>query len=136
MARRTGLRTRLSRLELRASRRKPFPTIVTGIYPEEAGPIIGIEGEGKRLKLQPGETLAELQRRAAATLSGRFLRIAYGATRAAPEGASEPSPAPAPKNTPSGPAWPSVGDAGVGRVASREGLERMGALAVPIERLT
>lgn len=135
MARRTGLRTRLARLELRASRRKPFPTIITGIYPEEAGLILGIESEGQRVKLQPGETLAELQRRAVDTLPGRFLRIAYGAARAAPEGVSEPSPAPAPMNAPSCPAWPSVGDAGVGRVASRAELERMGALAVPVERI-
>lgn len=131
MARRTGLRTRLARLELRASRRKPLPTIIMGIYPEEAGPILGIEGDGQRVKLQPGETLAELQRRAAATLPSRFLRIAYGA---APERASEPSPAPAPINAPEGVPWPSVGDAGVGRVANRAELERMGALAVPVER--
>lgn len=134
MPRRTGLRTRLARLELRASRRKPFPTIIMGIYPEEAGPIIGIEGEGKGLKLQPGETLAELQRRAAATLPGRFLRIAYGPARAAPERASAPPPAHDTLNAPSGFVWPSVGDAGVGTIADRAALIRMGAIAAPPER--
>lgn len=130
------LRRRVERAERRRRERKPLPTIIMGIYPEEQpGPILGIEGEGELLRLEAGQSIAELKRIAAATLSGRFLRIAYGAARAAPEGASEPSPALAPTNAPKGVPWPSVGDAGVGAIADRDRLIRMGAIAVPPERI-
>ena len=136
MSRHLGLTTRVKRLEKRLGRRKPLPTIIMGIYPEEqGGPILGIEGEGELLRLKAGQSLAELRRIAAATLPGRFLRIAYGPARTTPEGASEPSPVPGPMNAPSGPAWPSMGDPGVGARATAEQLRRMGALAVPPERI-
>lgn len=125
------LRRRVERVEKRQRERTPLPTIIMGIYAEEQpGPILGIEGNGKLLRVEAGQSLAELKRIAAATLPGRFLRIAYGAAGAAPELAGEPS-APAPINAPV--AAPRAVP-GVGRMASREELIRMGAVPVPPER--
>lgn len=135
MSRHLGLRARVKRVEKRLGRRKPLPTIITGIYPEEQpGPIVSFEGNGgQRAELKPGETLPELQRRALA-LPGRMLRTCYRPVRAARsdetrKGAT--SPALTSEATP----WPSLGDAGVGRVALRDELIRMGAIAIPAERL-
>ena len=130
--RHTGLRTRVKRLEKRLGRRRPLSTIITGIYPEEQpGPIIGIAGDGKRVRLKAGETLRELKARAVAELPGRFLQVLYAAT-AASERASEPSPAPTPADAPEAAPRPVPG---VGRVASRDELIRAGAIPVPPERI-
>ena len=129
----TGLRTRVKRLEKRLGNRKPLPTIVMGIYDNPGAEVIGLEGDnGQRVRLKPGETLAELQRRAVATLPGRFLRIAYAPRAARSDETASPAttPAKAPERAP----WPSVGDAGVGAIADRDRLIRMGAIAVPPER--
>lgn len=135
MSRHLGLRTRVKRAEKRNRHRKPAPTIITGVYGEEQpGPVVGIEGDnGQRLKLKPGETLPELQARALA-LPGRFLRLCYGSARAARNDETAPAATTPTKALETAP-WPAVGDAGVGRVATRDELIRMGVIAVPAERI-
>lgn len=91
------LATRLKRLEKRHRNRRPLPTVIAGIYPEEAGPIVGIEGGGKLIRLEAGETLAGLQARAVRELPARFLAIRYMAPVAAPRPVPAPvAPAPDP----------------------------------------
>lgn len=131
------LRRRIERVEHRNRNRhrKPLPTIIATIHPDELpGPIIGVEGyNGQRVRLKPGESIEQLQRRAIATLPGRMLRTCY---RAAPGRVREPIGHPS-ASTPmialEAAPWPSVGDPGVGRVASRDELVRMGVIAGPPE---
>lgn len=128
------MRRRVEAVEKRQRHRKPLPTIITGIYPEEQpGTITGIEGDGgTRVRLKVGETMDQLQRRAVATLPGRFLQVLYAAT-AAPERPSELLRYRTPSDSPIVRPWPAV--AGIGRVASRDELIRMGAVGFPVERL-
>lgn len=128
--RHTGLRTRVKRLEKRLGRRKPLPTIVTGIYPEEQpGEVIGMEGAGIAVMRAAGEPLGQLQARAATLTGARFLKTLY----AAPAVKIEPfaASAPPPEAVPVDP-WSL---AGIGRRASRQELIEMGVIAVPPERI-
>lgn len=128
--RHTGLRTRVKRLEKRLGRRKPLPTIVTGIYAEEMpGEVIGLEGLGVAVMRAVGEPLGQLQARAATLTGARILKTLY----AAPAVKIEPVPAPAP--VPSAVPVDPWALAGIGRQATRQELIEMGALAVPPERL-
>lgn len=133
MARRTGLQTRLARLERNRLVRR-YPTIITGIYGEElSGAVTGIEGDdGQRVRLKPGETLPELQRRALATLPGRMLRTLYADSPRIDEAAPVPLE---PPKAPIGNPWPFLGVPGIGRIGTRAELEKAGAIHVPPERL-
>lgn len=125
-----GLRTRVKRLEKRLGRRKPLPTIVTGIYPEEMpGEVIGVQGLGVAVMRAAGEPLGELQARAATLTGARILKTLY----APPAVKSEPVAAPV-RPSEAAPADPWA-LAGIGRQATRQELVQMGALAVPPERL-
>ena len=128
--RHTGLRTRVKRLEKRLGRRKPLPTIVTGIYPEEQpGEVIGIEGLGVTVMRAAGEPIGQLHARAATLTGARILKTLYAAPAVKIE--PVPTPAPVPSAVPVDP-WAL---AGIGRQATRQELIEMGALAVPPERI-
>lgn len=128
--RRQGIRTRLARLE-RQRERRPFPRRVFGIYDKEDADVIGVEAEGVTVLRQPGEPLADLHGRAFA-LSGALCLFSLYARQSATERDNGPSgyrtPAAVPENA-------SRAVAGVGRVASREELVRMGAIPISPERL-
>lgn len=131
MPRRTGLRTRLARLELRASRRKPLPVIVAAIHSDEApGEVLGMEGLGVAVMRAAGEPTAALAARAATLTGARILKTLYGPSPAKIEPVA-PAPARPAEASPVDP-WAL---AGIGRRATRQELIEMGALAVPPERI-
>lgn len=132
--RRTGIRTRLARLEKRLFARRPFPAVFMAVYPDaNPAPLLGYEGNGMRVMGEPGEPLGELQARAATLTGARFLCALYGPEMAAPAPVATPRTPPAMWKPAPGPdPWAL---AGIGRKASRAELERMGAIAVPPERL-
>lgn len=71
-------RRRVEAVEKRRRYRKPLPTIITGIYPEECRAVVGIEGDnGQRVHLRAGKTPLNLQARAVATFAGRMFRTCY-----------------------------------------------------------
>lgn len=132
--RRTGIRTRLARLEKRLAKRRPFPAVFMSVYPDaNPGPLLGYEGNGVRVMAEPGEALGELQARAATATGARFLCALYGPETAAPAPVAAPRTPPAMWKPEPGPDPFAL--AGIGRRASRAELERMGALWVPPERL-
>lgn len=131
MSRHLGLRTRVKRRLKRLGNRKPLPTIITGIYPEEQpGEVIGMEGLGVAVMRAAGEPTAALAARAAALTGARVLKTLY----AAPLPKFEPVPAPAPRPAEAVPVDPWA-LAGIGRQATRQELIEMGAIAIPPERL-
>lgn len=109
-----------------------MPTIIMGVYPEEqSGPIVGLEAGGVPYRLKLGEALAALQRRVADATPARMIRTLYGAPRTAPERHSEPARH---LTSAAAPVSPPEGVPGIGRIATREELIRLGAIAVPPER--
>lgn len=131
MARRSGLRTRLARLE-RRKKVRAFPRVVFGIYDHADADITGVEADGVTVPRLSGETISELHRRAFVMTGALNAASLYSTARAASERKSEPPTYPTrtdqPERTPR--AVP-----GVGREASRDELIRMGVIAVPAERL-
>lgn len=130
MARRAGLRARLARLEKRLGRRKPMPTIVTGIYDTSGAEVIGLEGNGVAvMRAGPLESPGALASRCATLTGARVLKTLYAPSL--PKSEPVAAPAPVPEAAPVDP-WAL---AGIGRKADRATLERMGAIAVPPERI-
>lgn len=128
--RRSGLRTRLARLE-RQRVRRPFPRRVFGIYDKEDADVIGVEAEGVTVIRLASEPLVDLHARAFAMTGALVLFTLYVAARAATERDDGPSgyrtPTPAPRDAPR---------AGIGRMATVDELVNMGAIPVPTpERL-
>jgi hypothetical protein len=116
----------LERLEKRHRRRRPLPAIIMGIYPEEQpGAVLGIDGGGMFVAMTAGETMPELHARAVASIPARILAVRYNPAKASQNhvqpapAALAPDPAPVP---------------GIGRVATRDELIRMGAIRAPAER--
>jgi hypothetical protein len=107
-----------------------LPRITLALYGRTADEIIGYRA-GKLVAMRtPGEPLAELQDRAWALGSAFMLEALYR-----PE--NRPSAVAVPSALPPVPAEQAdpFALAGIGRRASREELERMGAIPVPPERL-
>lgn len=131
--RRQGLRTRLERLERRVVRRS-FPRVVSGLYGNVDADVIGAEANGVTVLRQPGEPVSDLHCRAFAMTGALCLVSLTVVARAAPEQDDTPSchltTAPAPEGTTSA----VNGVPGIGRIASRAELEKMGAIAVPPAR--
>lgn len=127
------LRRRVERAEKRQRYRKPKLAIIAAIHPDEQpGPIVGIECNGKRVERTPGENVASLQRRAMAELTGRFMRVVYADS---PRNDETAPMAPEPPKEPESAPWQFLGVPGVGRIASRDELEKAAAAQVPPERL-
>lgn len=125
-----ALAARVRRLENQRDRR-PFPKRVYGIFDKEDADVIGVEAEGVTVLRQPGQLVADLHAHAFAMTGALCLFSLYARQSATErdEGPSGyPTPAPAPERAPRA-------VAGVGRVASREELIRMGAIAVTPEWL-
>lgn len=139
MARRTGLRTRLARLESRRAERH-IPRVVFTVYDRSDADILGaIGGATANITIlrQPGETQAELCERAFATAGGQSIALLY----ARPSAASEQNEAQATQtavnaqNASDGLPSDPYALAGIGRRATRAELERSGLFRVPPERL-
>ena len=128
------LRRRVERAEKRNLHRKPLPTIIAAIHEAEMpGDVIGLEGNAVTVMRADLEPLDAFQARAATLIPSRFLKALYAAPSAARSDETAPdaiTSAKAPEAAP----WPVLGDAGVGAIAGRDQLIRMGAIAIPPER--
>lgn len=126
---RAGLRTRLDRLE-RQRFRRPFPRIVMAIYGMPFESIIGYRAGKLTVLRAPDEPLDALQARAWALTASFALETLYDAVRAGQGEVAKPDDAPTAVAAPPHP----FALAGIGRKATREELEQMGAIRVPPER--
>lgn len=137
MARRTGLRSRIERLEAQRSRR-PLPRLVLRLCPQEdAGEIVGFQVGNLHVVRKAEETVADCAARAFALAPTVPFIAAVHAKR--PRTARERDEREEAARCPAEPLAASGGPpepvAGVGRVASRAELERFGAIPIPPERL-
>ena len=132
------LKARIERLERRKTRR-PFPRLILAIYGQPLESIIGYRNRCVVAMRTPGEPLDALEARAWTLGSAFIIEALYRPSSAVGRddsdfGAITAADAPA---EPSGPEIDeyAVGQPGIGAVADREALIRMGAIRVPPERL-
>ena len=135
-----ALKSRLDRLEQRITRRAP-PRIVFRIHDRDDGEVTGYRAGNVAVVRSEGETAQTCANRAFELQPSAGFIAAIYAKR--PWSADEREEAPqrcavtadAPTASDGQQIDPyDVGQPGIGRIASREELERMGAIAVPPER--
>jgi hypothetical protein len=141
MAKRTGLRARIVRLESRKNRR-PLPRLIYALYPhEDAGEPTGYMAGNVAFVRGPDETLEQCAERGFATgathLVASYARAPCHKPRECEEDLSgRPGAADATKvrHAPSNPLDDYYARAGIGIEATPEQLWEMGALPGPPER--
>lgn len=137
---RSALATRLARLEARHRRRPEPRAIVYGVFDATDADIVGVRVGGETFVRASDEAASGLYARAAARYPRHVQMTLYGPDIAAREEVHSPwrievdeaarreaEPLPEPPDP--------FALAGIGRRATREELERMGAIPFPPERL-
>lgn len=128
-----ALKARLARLEQRKFGRR-LPRIIYSIHGRDEVELIGYRIGNVTVMRAPGEPLGELQARAWGLGAGHALEALYRPENRPSAVLAEPwTPPPTPAEPEPDPY--AVGQPGIGAIASREMLERMGAIPVPPERL-
>lgn len=141
MVKRAALLSRVKRLERRIVRR-PLPRVILALYEqEEAGEIVGFAVGNLRVLREGHESVDDCAKRAFELGRTPFIAAIYAHRPSSAVGRDDSdfgamTDADAPAE-PSGPEIDeyAVGQPGIGAVADREALIRMGAIRVPPERL-
>lgn len=136
------LKARLAKLERRTIRPEMPRTIIALCPQEEAGEIVGYLAGNLHILREPNESAKDCASRAFSLAPSCLYLVAMYAkpARSAVEREERlaarwatPEPPPPPDEPEIDPY--AVGQPGIGSIASRELLERMGAVPVPFERL-